>query len=88
MTSYPKPEWLTAIDQAQRQEEPLPNRPTAAGLYGQRNPACRLSDADVERMRELHELPPPDNIGYRRLARMFGCSKAQVRRICNYQQRY
>jgi DNA invertase Pin-like site-specific DNA recombinase len=74
---------MTALDQMQRQEPVEVTRHTTA-LYGESNPACRLTDDDVERMRDLHE---NHGIGYRRLARLFQCSKAQVRRICNYHQR-
>lgn len=51
---------------------------------GEDHQRAKLTDQDVERMRQLHEV---DGIGYRRLCKMFEVSHTAVRRICNYEMR-
>lgn len=53
-------------------------------LHGQNHPLAKLTDHEVELIRYLHE---HDGWGYRRLARVFEVSKAQIRRICGYKIR-
>ena len=46
-----------------------------------------LTEHDVELMRTIHEeFPPghPQHVGYRRLQKMFECSRSTVRRACLY----
>ena len=43
-----------------------------------------ISDETVNRLRELHE---EQGLGYRRLAKMFGLSRAAVQKICKYRLR-
>lgn len=51
---------------------------------GEQHPNARFSDTEIEVMRQLHE---ECGYGYRRLARIFGCSRGYVRKVCNYQRR-
>jgi len=51
---------------------------------GEDHPRATLTDHDVELMRQMHE---EEGIGYKRLAKMFDTSVAQVRNICLYRQR-
>lgn len=51
---------------------------------GEDHQNAKLSDAQVEAMRDRHE---HDGVGYRRLAKEFGCSRTQARWICTYQRR-
>lgn len=45
---------------------------------------AKLSDAQVEAMRDRHE---NDGIGYRRLAKEFGVDRGVARDICTYRRR-
>lgn len=58
----------------------------AGRVIGEDHGRAVLTDADVERMRTLHE-DSVNPIGYRRLAKMFECSVSLVKRICRYQIR-
>jgi len=52
--------------------------------------AARLSDHDVELMRLMHEEFPrghPQHIGYRRLGKIFQCSRKTAENICHYRKR-
>lgn len=60
---------------------PVNERGARIGEFHQR---AVLSDAEVERMRDLHEA---GDIGYGRLAKLFKCSKAQAQKICTYRVR-
>ncbi|OAE72592.1 hypothetical protein A7J71_11270 [Achromobacter insolitus] len=51
---------------------------------GEDHQRAKLTDHDVELMRQLHE---EDGIGYKRLARMFDVSREQARDICRYKAR-
>lgn len=51
---------------------------------GEDHQRAKLTDHDVELMRQLHE---EDGIGYKRLAKMFDVSREQARAICRYQAR-
>lgn len=51
---------------------------------GEDHQRAKLTDADVERMRQMHEV---DGLGYRVLTRIFECSKSHVRSICTYRVR-
>ena len=53
-------------------------------LVGEDHPGAKLTDAEVELMRRMHEF---EKIGYRRLCAMFEVSKTTVRRICKYEVR-
>jgi hypothetical protein len=57
---------------------------------GEDHPRGRLTNAEVEEMRDLFEAHPvgdPGHMGYRVLAKRFGCSKRTARDICNYEKR-
>ena len=45
---------------------------------------ARISDEIVDKLRDLHE---EEEIGYRRLAKMFGLPRSVVQKICNYERR-
>ena len=45
---------------------------------------CRISDEIVDKLRDLHE---DQQIGYRRLAKMFNLSRSVVIKICRYERR-
>lgn len=45
---------------------------------------ARISDEIVDRIRDLHE---EENIGYRRLAQMFGLTRSVIQKICTYERR-
>ena len=45
---------------------------------------ARISDEIVDQIRDLHE---EENIGYRRLAQMFGLTRSVIRKICTYERR-
>ena len=49
---------------------------------GESHPAAKLTQRDVDLMRELHEA----GAGYTRLAEKFAISRVQVRRIVGYQR--
>ena len=51
---------------------------------GEDHPAAKLTDADVDMIRDLHEA---NGMGYKKLAAKFRISKSQVRRICLYEDR-
>lgn len=51
---------------------------------GEQHPNARFTDAEIEVMRELHE---HHGYGYRRLARIFECSRGYARKVCKYQRR-
>lgn len=51
---------------------------------GEDHQRSKLTDADVELMRRMHE---NEKIGYGRLAVMFEVNKSTVRRICKYEIR-
>lgn len=59
-----------------------------SGSYGHRrgeaHPRANLTDQDVELMRELHE---QHQLGYKRLALKFECSKETARDVCTYRTR-
>lgn len=50
---------------------------------GEDHPRARLTNHDVDLMREMHG----QGMGYRRLAKMFGCSRTCVAVICRYEKR-
>ena len=50
---------------------------------GEHHGNAKLTDADVERLRQLHE----SGLGYTELARIFEVSRTAVRKIVNYQMR-
>lgn len=53
---------------------------------GESHPRARLTDWEVELIRQLHEdLEEP--IGYRRLAAIFEVSKRTIRDVCAYRRR-
>lgn len=45
---------------------------------------ARISDETVDQIRDLHE---EENIGYRRLAQMFGLTRSVIQKICTYERR-
>ena len=51
---------------------------------GEFHPHARLPDAEVEQVRDLHELA---GMGYEDIAKHYGVSKWCVARICRYQRR-
>lgn len=51
---------------------------------GEDHQNARLTDYEVELMREMHE---KEKVGYKRLARMFELNKRTVVKICKYQVR-
>jgi len=76
---------------ARDQEKPPAKapRPPMPGryLYGSNHPQARLSERDVELMRQMFEEYPighQKHLGYRRLARIFGVAKTTVRQAVNY----
>lgn len=65
----------------------MPQRITR-GLNGRRagesHPNARLTDHEIEVIRTMHaEL----GYGYRRLARIFECSRSYVRYVCKFERR-
>jgi len=50
---------------------------------GEDHPAAKLTDHEVELLLEMHE----ENIGYRKLAKIFEISPSQVRNICKGRKR-
>lgn len=55
-----------------------------AGLrIGEDHPNAKLTDAEVERIRSLHE----QGMGYETLAEKFEVSKWAIGRICRYERR-
>lgn len=57
---------------------------------GEDHHRAKLTDAQVEAMREDHERHPvghPEYMGYRTLAKKYGCSKSTVRDVVNYMKR-
>lgn len=68
--------------------------PIALNQWGRRigegHPRARLTDHEIDLMREMHEQHPvgdPKHLGYKKLARMFEVDRSQVRHICHYRQR-
>mgnify|MGYP003609763205 CR=1 FL=1 len=56
-----------------------------AGLrIGEDHPNAKLTDAEVERIRSLHE---DDGMSYKTLADKFEISKGAVAKICRYERR-
>lgn len=53
-------------------------------LAGERHPNARYTDHEIDVMREMHE---HHGFGYRRLARIFECSRSYVRKVCSYRRR-
>lgn len=53
-------------------------------VIGENHHRSKLTDKQVDLMIELHE---DWGFGYRKLAWIFGVTKAQVRNICTYRQR-
>lgn len=51
---------------------------------GETHGKARLSDAEVREIRQLHA----NGIGYRRLARRYGCGQSTVRDIVQYRTRW
>lgn len=50
----------------------------------------RLTDHEVDLVRQMHEeFPPqsPGHLGYRRLAAMWGVSRYTIRNLCLYRRR-
>jgi hypothetical protein len=63
---------------------------TGTQRIGEDHPRAKLSDAQVEAMRDDYEAHPPghpQHVGYRALAKKYGCSKRTARDICNYTKR-
>ena len=57
---------------------------------GETAPGAAMSDRDVELMRVMHEeFPPghPQHVGYRKLAKIFECSRTTVSNYCRYIKR-
>jgi hypothetical protein len=57
---------------------------------GQDHARAKLSNAQVEAIRDEHEAYPhgdPRHVGYRRLAEKWRVSKRTIRDICNYTKR-
>lgn len=56
-----------------------------AGLrIGEEHPNAKLTDAEVEIIRQLHE---EDGLSYKSLAEKFEISKGAVAKICRYERR-
>lgn len=53
-------------------------------LIGEDHPRAKLTDAQVDEMRDLHE---DHGWGMRRLARRFNCALSTAHAICTYQSR-
>lgn len=51
---------------------------------GESHQRAKLTNAEVDRMRKLHE---EEGFGYRRLARMFEVGRTTVCQICRYEVR-
>jgi hypothetical protein len=51
---------------------------------GESHQNAKISDADVEKIRTLHE---EEHVGYYELARTFGISVWEIGRICRYERR-
>lgn len=54
-------------------------------VVGEDHPRAKLTDADVELIRELHE--EYEGYGYRKLAKMFDVSRWYIRDLCTYKRR-
>ena len=57
---------------------------------GEGHARAKLSDRDVELMLVMHEEFPighPKHMGYRKLSKVFGCSRELCRWICRYKVR-
>ena len=52
---------------------------------GESHQRAKLTDAQVIEMRRLHA---SGELGYRKLASLFGCGQSTVRDICTYRTRY
>ena len=58
--------------------------------YGENARGAKLTDAEVELIRQLHEEYPrghPEHLGYRRLAVKFGVSRNAISNYCRYLKR-
>jgi len=58
--------------------------------FGEGHPRSKLSDHEVDLMREMHEEHPlghPEHLGIRRLAKIFELSRNAVSRILHYKAR-
>lgn len=53
-------------------------------MAGERHHNARYTDHEIEVMREMHE---HHGFGYRRLAKIFGCTRGYVRKVCKFQRR-
>lgn len=51
---------------------------------GEDHPNCKLTDRDIELMRELYDVY---GIGYKKLAEKFECSPAHARDVVKYRTR-
>jgi hypothetical protein len=51
---------------------------------GEAHPKAKLSDLDVEMMCYLHDV---EGLGFKRLAKKFGCHRNTARQICNGDRR-
>lgn len=51
---------------------------------GEQHPNARLTDHEIETMRDLHQ---HHGFGYRRLARIFECSRGYARKVCKFERR-
>lgn len=54
-------------------------------VAGESHPHAKLSDAQVDQMRDLHE--GEEQLSYRQLAKRFGVPLPTVRSICSYRRR-
>jgi len=58
--------------------------------FGEDAPGAKLSDHEVDLIRELHEEYPPGHpahLGYRKLAVRFGVSRNAISNYCRYLKR-
>jgi hypothetical protein len=53
-------------------------------LAGERHPNARYTDHEIELMRDMHA---NHGFGYRRLARIFECSRGYVRLVVKFSRR-
>lgn len=59
-------------------------------MAGESHPNARLTDTDIELMRSMHELLDALGrtlYGYRKLARIFECSRGYARKVIKHQRR-
>lgn len=52
--------------------------------HGESHWAAKLTDAEVETIRRLHEV---DGWGYKKIARVMDCGVSTVQYICNFKRR-